>query len=413
MTINKKLKIAIIGLGYVGSPLFIEFSKYFDTYGYDISKKKINNLNKNSNITLKKNKTTNSIEHIKNCNVYIVCVPTPVLKNKSPNLKPLENACKKIAKILKKNDLVIFESTVYPGATDDFCIPIIERISLLKLNIDFFCGYSPERINPGDNINTLTNIKKITSGSNSKSLKIVNYLYKKIINAGIYPAKSIKIAEAAKVIENTQRDINIAFINELNKIFTKMNIPIYDVLAAASTKWNFLNFKPGLVGGHCIGVDPYYLSFISKKNNFNPKIILSGRETNDSMAKFYVNKIKKILNIKNINIKKTLIMGLAFKENIDDFRNSKVFDMFNPVLKFSNSLDVYDPYISNINKFNYKNIDYVNYPKKNYYDLIIITVAHDKFFNIGSKKIKQFGKRNVKIFDLKNIFYKDKDFIPL
>ena len=409
-------KIGIIGLGYVGLPLAIEFGKKFEVVGFDTNIKRINNLNKktdsNNEITKiqfsesKNLSFSNSISKLAHCNIFIISVPTPILKNKNPDLRILKSACLKVSKILKKNDIIIFESTVYPGLTEEICVPLIEKNCQLKYNIDFFCGYSPERINPGDKKHSLSQIVKITSGSNKKTLNIVDKLYSCIIKVGTYRASSIKVAEAAKVIENTQRDLNIAFVNELAIIFDKMGISTLDVLKAASTKWNFLNFSPGLVGGHCIGVDPYYLTFKSLLKKYHPKLILSGREINENFYKYLLIKLFKTMVTKNINISssKILIMGLTFKENCNDIRNSKVFKIINNFKSKKIYYDIYDPNVDKIMIKKDITNKIINYPKLNYYDVIIITVAHKHFINLGFNKILKFAKKRNIIFDIKNIF---------
>ncbi|MDB2515578.1 nucleotide sugar dehydrogenase, partial [Candidatus Pelagibacter bacterium] len=332
----KNIKIGIIGLGYVGLPLAIEFSKITNVVGYDLDKKRVIELKekkdrnfevKKKNLTHnKKLKLTSDIKNLSDCNFFIVTLPTPIKKNKEPDLKILINGTKNLSKIIKKNSVIVYESTVYPGCTEDICVPIINKYSGLKYNKDFFCGYSPERINVGDKAHNLTNVKKIVSGSNAKTLKLINYVYSKIIKAGTFPVKNIKIAESAKIIENVQRDLNIALINEISIIFDKLSIDTRQVIEAAKTKWNYIDFKPGMVGGHCIGVDPYYLTYKAKNLNYSPKIILSGRKINDSMSSIYFNRVKKISNKNNINLnkKKVLVMGLSFKENCNDIRNSKI-----------------------------------------------------------------------------------------
>ena len=387
-----KPTISVFGLGYVGLPLAIEFSKYYKTIGYDICDKRINELKlfKDSNNEISKNiikrsniKFTNDLNDLKKSNTYIVTVPTPIDKFNNPDLKNILTACKNIGNLLKKKDLVIFESTVYPGLTEEKCIPLLEKISRLKLNKHFYCGYSPERVNPGDKKKTLDKIIKITSGSNKYALSVVDRLYKKIIKVGTFKVSSIKIAEAAKVIENTQRDLNVAFVNELSMLFHKMNIDTEEVLEAANTKWNFQNFKPGLVGGHCIGVDPYYLTHKAKQIGFKPKIILSGRKVNNEMGKFIVKiindkfqKNKKFKAQKKYNV---LIMGFTFKENCSDIRNTKVADMIESLKKHSNNIDVFDPLINKISFTQQYKYNLVYSPNKNYYDIIIISVAHNFF----------------------------------
>ena len=411
----KKKNIAVLGLGYVGLPLLVEFSKYYNVIGYDINIEKINDLKKNKNIKKRKIILTNNINNLFFCNIYIIAVPTPIFSNKKPDLRPLKKACTSVSKLLNKDDLIIFESTVYPGLTEEICVPLLEKYSLLKYNLDFICGYSPERINPGDSKHLLTDIVKITSGSNAYAAKIVDNLYKKIIKAGTYKAPSIKVAEAAKVIENAQRDLNIAFVNELSIIFHKMNINTNDVLKAALTKWNFLNFTPGLVGGHCIGVDPYYLTYKSKKKGYDPKVILSGRRLNDSMAKFLLIKLKEEMKIKNINYinSKYLIMGATFKENCDDIRNSKVFDLVNILRKKNKVIHIFEPNIKNVSLLKNNGYTFVKYPRLNFYDVIIISVSHDIFKKIGKKTIISFAKSKKIIFDVKNLFNDDKNFLKI
>ncbi len=400
---NKKNKITIIGMGYIGLPLAIEFSKYYEVIGYDINKKKIEEISNNYKL---KFKITSSVNLIKDSNIYIVAVPTPVFKNNKPNLKPLINVSKLISKILKKNDLVIYESTVYPGTTDDLLIPILEKYSKLKINIDFHCGYSPERLNPGSKFDDLKKIVKVTSGSNNFAAKKVDKLYKKIIKIGTHKTSSIKVAEAAKVIENCQRDLNIAFINELYLIFNKLNINNYEILKAASTKWNFLSFTPGLVGGHCIGVDPYYLTYISKKNNYNPKVILSGRKINDNMSMsvskiFIQNLNKNKIKLKSSNI---LVLGFTFKENCNDIRNSKIADIYYYLKNKVRNIHIYDPIAQKDEVKQYYNIDLINTPKNKFYDGILILVKHDKFISLKKFKIKNFSKNKCLIYDFKNLY---------
>ncbi len=411
-----KYSIGIIGLGYVGLPLAIEFAKKYKVFGYDTNLKRIKELKKkvdvNKEIQSKKfNQSkkiifTNKINELSKCNIYIVSVPTPINKRNKPNLNLLFLACKKISTILTKKDIVIFESTVYPGLTEEYCAPILEKNSNLIYNKDFFCGYSPERINPGDKFHTLDKVTKITSGSNFETALIVDKLYKSIIKSGTFLVSSIKVAEAAKVIENTQRDLNIAFVNELAVIFDKMNINTNEVLSAASTKWNFLNFSPGLVGGHCIGVDPYYLTYKSQKLKYNPKLILAGRKINENFANFLISKLFKQMKNKNIKLYKSkfLIMGLTFKENCNDIRNSKVLDIIDKLTAKKISFDIYDPVLSKklISKKLSKKI--ITNPKKNYYDVILITVAHKNFIDLGINKIAKFAKEKNIIFDIKNIF---------
>ena len=420
----KKNIISIIGLGYVGLPLALEFSKKFEVIGFDINKKRIHEIKKgfdtNGDIDLSlinsKNKIifTSDDKFLLTSNIYIITVPTPIYKNYKPNLSIVYSAIKLISRFLTKNNFIIFESTVFPGATEELFIPLIERESNLKLNIDFFCGYSPERINPGDKNKKLTDIIKITSGSNNYSASFIDSLYKKIIKVGTCKVDNIKIAESAKVIENAQRDLNIAFVNELSIIFNKLGINTKKVLDAASTKWNFLNFKPGLVGGHCIGVDPYYLAYRSKQAGYNPKIILSGRNVNNFMPKFIFKEF--IKNMKNKNIKvqnsKVLIMGITFKENCSDIRNSKSIEIYDLLLKKNINIQVFDP-LANISELeNNFNINTISFPKINYYDSILILVPHSKIKKLGKKKILSFTKKKSIIYDIKNTFF-DKSFFSL
>tara|TARA_B100000965_G_C19600930_1_gene762574 strand:+ start:254 stop:1531 length:1278 start_codon:yes stop_codon:yes gene_type:complete len=410
------LKICVIGLGYVGLPLAIEFSKKFEVVGFDLSSKRVSELNNFDDSTgeierrvLEKHKDKinfyNNFSDINDSNVYIVTVPTPVDESNKPDMKYLELASKDIGTKLKEDDVVVYESTVYPGATEEICVPILEKESGLSLNKDFYVGYSPERINPGDKEHRLPNIKKITSGSSNESAKLIFDMYSKIITAGVYPASSIKVAEAAKVIENTQRDINIALMNELALIFDILNIDTNEVLLAAGTKWNFLPFKPGLVGGHCIGVDPYYLSYKAEKEGYRPEIVLTGRRLNNMMASFVAAKLVKIMIDKSIDVKtsKVLIMGLTFKENCPDIRNSKVFDVINELASSGVSVDVYDP---NIDKSlpEVNDINVINNPKNNYYDGLIFAVKHKLFLDIGIENIKNFCKNKSAIYDVTGSF---------
>ncbi|MEZ7892939.1 MAG: Vi polysaccharide biosynthesis UDP-N-acetylglucosamine C-6 dehydrogenase TviB [Candidatus Wallbacteria bacterium] len=413
---KEEIKIAMIGLGYVGLPLAVEFGKIYKTIGFDISEKRITELKKNIDKTLEveseKLKSasflsyTNKIEEIKNCNYYIVTVPTPIDKYSNPDLRPLLSASETVGKVLKKGDIVIYESTVYPGATEEDCVPVLEKFSELKFNIDFFCGYSPERINPGDKEHTVSKIKKVTSGSTPEVAFKVDKLYKSIITAGTHLAPSIKVAEAAKVIENTQRDINIAFINELALIFNKMNIDTHAVLEAAGTKWNFLNFKPGLVGGHCIGVDPYYLTFKAQSIGYHPEVILAGRRINDSMGAYVAKQVIKLMIKKDhvVNNSKILILGITFKENVPDIRNSKVIDIINELKEYSCHVDVYDPW-ADLNEvkeeYGIKIASKQEVNKK--YDAIILAVAHKQFNELN---IKSFCNNNTVIYDVKG-FFKD------
>ncbi len=409
-------KLAIIGLGYVGLPLALEFAKKRHVIAYDIDKKRIEELklgiDKNLEFNIEDFQSLNQINFTNNeedlipANCFIVTVPTPIDKYKKPDLRPLLRATRMINKIIKKNDLIIYESTVYPGCIEEECVPALEKSSGLKYNQDFFCGFSPERINPGDKEHTISKIKKITSGSNSKISNLVDDLYNEIITAGTYKAPSIKVAEAAKVIENTQRDLNIALMNELSILFNKLNIDTEEVLKAAETKWNFLSFKPGLVGGHCIGVDPYYLTYKADSVGYKPKIILAGRQLNDNMGNYVVLKLIKKMENKNIQIKgaKILIMGLTFKENCPDLRNSGIEKVISSLKKYELNIDLQDPWA---HKEEIKKI-YNNYPiskpSKNTYDAVLVAVAHNEYKTLGFSYIKNLCKKVHVIFDLKNLF---------
>lgn len=411
-----KTKIAIIGLGYVGLPLAIEFGNKFKVTGFDTNKTRIKNLKDGLDSTLeitkeeiKKSKYlkfTNKLEDIKDCKIFIVTVPTPIDRQKQPDMSFLKKATNSVGSLLKKGDIVIYESTVYPGATEEICVPILERKSGLIFNKDFYCGYSPERINPGDRKHNIKTIKKVTSGSTSEIAKTVDSLYKEIITAGTYMAPSIKVAEAAKVIENTQRDVNIALINELSIIFNKLDIDTESVLEAASTKWNFMPFKPGLVGGHCIGVDPYYLTHKALEIGYKPNMILAGRKINDNMASYVVDEVAKLMIKKNIDIDRAniLVMGLTFKENCPDIRNTKIIDL---VTKFKNlncNVDVHDPWVSDDEAQSEYKIKIIKNPNKGKYDVVILAVAHDIFKNLKIDEVKSFGKDNHIIYDVKHIY---------
>ena len=412
----KKIKIGVIGLGYVGLPLAVCMSKKFEVKGFDINKNRIDNLCKGYDQTLefsKKelNKIKNNISFINstklldNCNFFIIAVPTPIYKNKIPDLRNLKKATQIVGKILKPDSIVVFESTVYPGVTENVCAPILEKFSKLEYKKDFNCGYSPERINPGDRKRKIQNIVKVISGSSPSALKKINFFYKKSIKAGTFIASSIKIAEAAKVIENSQRDINIAFINELSKIFDKLEINTYDVLKAANTKWNFLDFKPGLVGGHCIGVDPYYLASIAKQNKYNPKIILSGRNLNNEMPSFVVSKLGNYFkNRTKKNLKSILILGLTFKEDCNDYRNSLIFDIIKIINNKKINYEIFDPFL--VDEFKQLKMHGIKIKKelpKKKFDTVLVAVGHNYFKKMGIAKITRFSKYNI-VFDLKNIF---------
>lgn len=421
-------KICVIGLGYVGLPLAVEFAKKFQTFGYDINEKRVLELIEGNDFTLEVDETLlksvlvkkETLENTKNvgfypttqlldiaaCNTFIVTVPTPTDKNNRPVLTPLIKASETVAKVLKAGDYVIYESTVYPGVTEEECVPILEKLSGLKYNHDFFVGYSPERINPGDKEHTVSKILKVTSGSNPEAALVIDNLYKSVIIAGTYKAASIKVAEAAKVIENSQRDINIAFVNELSKIFNKLGIDTHEVLAAASTKWNFLGFKPGLVGGHCIGVDPYYLAQKAQEAGYHPEIILAGRRLNDSMGQYVASEVVKLMVKKDIPVKNSnvLMLGITFKENCPDIRNTKAIDIFNELVSYNINVDVYDPWASpNEVEHEYKIASTQVLPNKQY-DAVVLSVAHKEFASVS---IPSIIKNKSVVFDVKAVLPKN------
>ena len=410
-----KNKIALIGLGYVGLPLAVEFGKKFETIGFDINDARVQELKEGKDSTLEVETDelqqatllsyTTSSDEIQDCNIYIVTVPTPIDKHKRPDLTPLIKSSETIGKLLSEGDIVIYESTVYPGATEEVCVPILEQQSGLKFNKDFYCGYSPERINPGDKEHRVTTIKKVTSGSTPEVADKVDELYLSIITAGTHKASSIKVAEAAKVIENTQRDINIALINELALIFNKLNIDTEEVLKAAGSKWNFLPFRPGLVGGHCIGVDPYYLTHKAIEVGYHPEIILAGRRLNDSMGSYVAEQVTKLMNQKRIHVvdANVLILGLTFKENCPDLRNTRVVDL---IAEFENvhcNVDVYDPWIDKSEAKHEYDIMPVDAPTEGKYDAVILAVAHDEFREMGVAALRKFAKANHVLYDIKYI----------
>jgi len=410
-------KICIIGLGYVGLPLAHAFSSKYEVVGFDIYQTRIDELNRAHDRTLEldeaqlKEALENNIvftadtENIKSCNIYIVTVPTPIDKNKRPDLTPLLKASETIGRVLKKDDIVIYESTVYPGATEEECVPVLEKTSNMKFNRDFYCGYSPERINPGDKEHTVTKILKVTAGSTREVGEQVDALYASIITAGTHLAPTIKVAEAAKVIENSQRDINIAFVNELAIIFNKLGIDTNAVLEAAGTKWNFLPFKPGLVGGHCIGVDPYYLTHKAQQVGYNPEIILSGRRLNDNMGIYVANQVIKLMIKKGLQIEgsKVLILGITFKENCPDIRNSRVIDVINELKEFGCNIDVHDPWADKGEVKHEYNLNLISNPESNIqdYDGVVLAVAHDEF-----KSLEFTGLEKKVIYDIKSILNK-------
>lgn len=414
-----EIKICVIGLGYVGLPLARLFSTKYKTVGFDMNAKRCEALMAGHDATLEVSDEllqdainnhgficTSDIEEIRDCNFYVVAVPTPVDQHNNPDLTPLYGASTTVGKVINKGDIVVYESTVYPGVTEDECLPVVEKVSGLKFNVDFFAGYSPERINPGDKLHTVEKIKKVTSGSTPEVAKIVNDVYASVITAGTHLAPTIKVAEAAKVIENSQRDINIAFVNELSKIFTKMGIDTNDVLEAASTKWNFLPFKPGLVGGHCIGVDPYYLAQCAMTYGYNPEIILAGRRMNDSMGAYVADQTIKLMLKKGIQVlgSNILILGFTFKENCPDCRNTKVADIVKALNEYNLNIDIYDPWASPaIAKHEY-DIDITNDIPTGKYDAIILAVSHKEFAELD---VKNFGNENHVIFDVKGFLDKE------
>ena len=414
---TKKKILGIIGLGYVGLPLAVAFSQKRKVIGFDISDSRIKELKKGNDKTFEVSKAvldkskdnlilSSDPTDLDNVNLFIVTVPTPINKSLKPDLKPILNATKLISKRLKKGDIVIYESTVYPGLTEEICAPLLEKLSNLKYNKDFYCGYSPERINPGDKKHKLGDIVKVTSGSTPKVAEEIDKLYLEIIKAGTHKAESIKVAEAAKVIENTQRDLNIALINELSIIFNMMNIDTSAVLQAAATKWNFINFSPGLVGGHCIGIDPYYLTFKAKQLGYNPSVILSGRKVNESMPSKAADLFFRALKDKDLNIEKSnvLIIGASFKENCNDLRNSKVVDLYHSIKTKVKRADIYDPVVDQVEAKSIFGKELIKFPKLNFYHGVILVVPHSAVINKGSKFIKSFCKKKHVFFDLKSVF---------
>lgn len=412
-------KIAVIGLGYVGLPLAVEFGKKCETLGFEINQARVDELVGGEDSTLECSPEelqeatylsyTTDIEKLKSFNVYIVTVPTPINEHKQPDLTPLEKASEMLGGVISKGDIIIYESTVYPGCTEEFCIKKVEETSGLKFNKDFYAGYSPERINPGDKVHRLTKIKKVTSGSTPECAEFVDNLYNKIIEAGTHLAPSIKVAEASKVIENTQRDLNIALINELAVVFNRMDIDTLDVLEAAGTKWNFLPFRPGLVGGHCIGVDPYYLIHKSEAVGHHPDVIVAGRRINDGMSAFIVGDIVKRMNNKNIlaNGSNVLILGLTFKENCPDLRNTRVCELITEFQKYGAKSEVYDPWADADEAKEEYGLEIIKTPKKNYYDAVVLAVAHDEFISMNNDEIKSFGKDQYLLYDIKSILPKE------
>jgi len=424
---NSTYCISVIGLGYVGLPLAVEFSKQYPVVGFDINKRRIGELQKGTDTTLEIEEVllkevivsdmaaingkglycSDQIQDITTCNVYIITVPTPVDRNNRPDLTPLYKASETVGRVLKKGDIVVYESTVYPGVTEDECVPVLEQVSGLKFNVDFFCGYSPERINPGDKLHTVSKIKKITSGSTPETADKVDQLYRSIITAGTHKAPSIKVAEAAKVIENSQRDINIAFVNELAKIFNRLGIDTHEVLEASATKWNFLPFKPGLVGGHCIGVDPYYLAQKAQEVGYHPEIILAGRRLNDGMGAYIASEILKLMIKNDIVVKNAdlLLLGITFKENCPDVRNTRVVDIVRELASYEIKLTIYDPWANAEEVIHEYGIDIItDLPEDRMFDAIVLAVAHKDYLNIDwTKKVKSGGI----IYDVKGCLDKN------
>ncbi len=417
MTNSSKIGgIGIIGLGYVGLPLAVEFGKKRNTLGFDINEARVAELRRGKDSTLETTRAelkqatklsfTTQTKDLKKCTVYIVTVPTPIDAYNRPDLTPIVAASRTVGSVLKKNDVVIFESTVYPGCTEEIAVPIMEKASGLKFNRDFFCGYSPERINPGDKTHRLPNIRKITSGSTPKTATFVDELYASIITAGTFKASSIRVAEAAKVIENTQRDLNIALMNELALIFNRLGIDTEEVLQAAGTKWNFLPFRPGLVGGHCIGVDPYYLTHKAQEVGYHPEMILAGRRLNDNMAGYVAERVAQLMGKKSllVNRARVLVMGIAFKENCPDVRNSKVVDMIHALEKFGATVDVWDPWVDPKHVKHEYDITPIKKPRARAYDAVVMAVAHNEFKTMGIRGVKKLMKRKHVLFDIKHVF---------
>lgn len=413
------IKIGMIGLGYVGLPLAVEFGSKYPTVGFDINQHRITELKSGNDHTLEVSSAelaeathltySANIQDIADCNIYIVTVPTPINEHKQPDLSPLEKASGLLGKVLKKDDIVIYESTVYPGATEEVCVPILEKASGLKFNRDFFVGYSPERINPGDKQHRVTNILKVTSGSTAETAEKVDQLYKSIITAGTHKASSIKVAEAAKVIENTQRDVNIALINELALIFNKLGIDTEEVLLAAGTKWNFLPFRPGLVGGHCIGVDPYYLTHKAQSIGYNPEVILSGRRINDGMGGHVALRVVKLMQQRGTQTAgaRILVLGLAFKENCPDLRNTRVTDIIDELRSYSAEVDVHDPWVAPAHAQREYGLSLVEKPEAGAYDAVVMAVAHDRFVALGVDGVRAFAKPGAVLFDVKRALPRD------
>jgi len=412
----RNLRVGVVGLGYVGLPLAVEFGKRFETVGFDVKQARVEELKAGHDSTLETTAQelaeatrltcTTRLEDLKPCRVFIVTVPTPIDDYKRPDLTPLEKSSESVGKVLKKGDVVVYESTVYPGCTEEVCVPILERVSGLKFNKDFFCGYSPERINPGDKQHRLTTIRKVTSGSTPEVADFVDALYRSIVTVGTHKASSIKVAEAAKVIENTQRDVNIALINELALIFNRLGIDTEEVLLAAGSKWNFLPFRPGLVGGHCIGVDPYYLTHKAQAIGYHPEMILAGRRINDNMGIYVAQQVALLMIQRRIPVKgaRILVMGLTFKENCPDVRNTKIVDVVKELEKFGARVDVTDPWADPDESEHEYGLRPVKRPKPGTYDAVVMGVAHDEFRAMGIDKVRSFGRKNHVLYDIKYVF---------
>lgn len=414
-----QVKLCIVGLGYVGLPLAVEFGRFYSTVGFDLNTARVDELRRGTDSTLEVSdeelgaarhlQFTADAGRLRDCNVFIVAVPTPIDAAKRPNFKPLEGASRTVAKVLKPGDVVVFESTVYPGATEEVCVPLLEQGSGLTYNRDFFCGYSPERINPGDKQHRLPSIVKITSGSTPETARFVDDLYKTIITAGTFPASSIKVAEAAKVIENTQRDVNIALINELALIFERLDINTSEVLAAAGTKWNFLPFRPGLVGGHCIGVDPYYLTHKAQEVGYHPNMILAGRRLNDNMGHYIAATVIKKMIRKGIDTahSRVLVLGLTFKENCPDLRNTRVIDIVSEFKEYGIAVDVYDPWVSSAEAMKEYGIPLIAAPDHKAYSAVVLAVAHRQFSELSISELRGFCTEKAVIYDVKGLLPRD------
>jgi UDP-N-acetyl-D-galactosamine dehydrogenase len=415
----RNCRIGVVGLGYVGLPLAVEFGKHYDTVGFDIKPDRIEELRAGRDSTLETDRAelkaavrlryTSDLADLKRCQVFVVTVPTPIDRHNRPDLTPLLRSSESVGKVLKRGAVVVYESTVYPGCTEEVCVPILERESGLRFNKDFFVGYSPERINPGDKLHRLTTIRKVTSGSTPEVAEFVDKLYGSIITAGTHRASSVRVAEAAKVIENTQRDVNIALINELAMIFNRLGLDTEEVLQAAGSKWNFLPFRPGLVGGHCIGVDPYYLTHKAQEVGYHPEMILAGRRINDNMGGYVASEIVRLMTQKRIHVagSRILVLGLTFKENCPDLRNSKVADVVRELQGYGARVDVVDPWANRAEARHEYGITPVRTPKRGHYDAIVAAVAHEQFKELGIAELRRLGRRNHVIYDIKYVFPKD------